>query len=203
MSGNRTAVKSNIEVIFDNASNLQHRLMPNHEKLSDVVKEIRRAGKTIVLTQGVFDLIHEGHARYLEKAKSHGDVLIVGVDSDELTRKRKGDNRPVVPEDERLEMLVHLRHVDIVVKREANHDIGELIRVVQPDVLITSYSTKDFTEKMAKEYSKYCKQVITLVPQGVNSTTARIRKLTIEGAESLAIEINKLTKEFVDKIRNA
>jgi rfaE bifunctional protein nucleotidyltransferase chain/domain len=204
MSGEkRVSNRSSVNQILDNVSNFPHRYQPDFKSLIQLVSDLRKKNKKIVLTQGVYDLIHEGHARYLEMAKSYGDVLIVGVDSDELTRKRKGDNRPVVPEDERIEMLVHLRHVDIVVKREAHHDIGDLIKAVKPDVLVTSFSTKDFTEQMAKEYGAYCKQIITLEPQGENSTTARIRKLTIEGAEGLATEINKLTKEFVDKIRNA
>lgn len=173
------------------------------EHLLVYLKEVRKKGKTIVLTQGVFDLIHEGHARYLEMAKSYGDILVVGVDSDKLTKARKGPTRPVVPESERIEMLTHLRHVDVVIKRDLDADIGELIRLVRPDVLITSSSTKDFTKKMAQEYGDYCNQIITLPPQGVSSTTARVRQLTIEGAENLAKEINTLTDEFIDKIRNA
>lgn len=190
------------KIISIQGTNVKKRHKRNFDELLKYVNSVRKHGGTIVLTQGVFDLIHEGHARYLEMAKSKGDVLIVGVDSDELTRQRKGKNRPVVPERERIEMLAHLRHVDAIVKREIHHDIGDLIRLVKPDVLITSLSTQDFTQEMAKEYGEYCKEIITLPPQGISSTTARVRQLTIEGAENLATEISNLTTRFIEKIRN-
>src|SRR5581483_4103234 len=98
---------------------LTDRFLPSHTALARTVEDLKQQGHKIVLTQGVYDLIHEGHARYLQAAKAHGDVLIVGVDSDELTRLRKGPNRPIVPEQERINMLLHLRHVDIVTVREA------------------------------------------------------------------------------------
>ena len=195
--------KAVTSTVVYNGTNLQNRHKPTFESLKAYVDDARKHGYRIVLTQGVFDLIHEGHARYLEMAKSMGDILIVGVDSDELTKLRKGNSRPIVPEAERIEMHAHLRHVDVIVKREAHHDIGDLIRLVEPDVLVTSLSTKDFTENMAKEYGDYCKEIITLPPQGITSTSARIRQLTIEGAESLAEKISALTAEFLENIRNA
>lgn len=183
--------------------------MRDFDSLDLIVKKLRGQELRVVLTQGVFDLIHEGHAKYLEMAKSYGDVLIVGVDSDELTRVRKGDGRPIVPQKERIEMLVHLRHVDIVVVREAHHDPGDLIRLVKPDVLVVSTSTKDFSsdlklnKKMREEYEGVCGDIVILPPQGTAHTSARIRQLTIEGAEKLATEINQLTREFINKIRKS
>lgn len=173
------------------------------EEVVEIANAHKKAGRKVVLTQGVYDLIHEGHARYLEMAKSYGDVLIVGADSDELTRQRKGPNRPIVPERDRAEMLMHLKHVDFVVLREVHHDIGDLIRMVKPDVLVTSSSTKDFNQKMKLEYEDYCKEIITLPPQATTSTSARIRDLTIEGAEQLAEEVNSITENFIKKIRSS
>lgn len=178
------------------------------KSLDEVVKlvnEFKKAGKKVVLTQGVYDLIHEGHARYLEMARSYGDVLVVGVDSDALTKQRKGPKRPIVPEGERVEMLMHLRHVDVVVVREVEHHIDDLIFQTQPDVLVTSLSTKDFNDskKMKKKYKDYVGTVVTLPPQAITSTTARIRLLTIDGAEQLADQINVLIKDFISKIRNS
>ncbi len=186
---------------FNKATKGRH--VEDMKKLEEAVKALRAIGAKIVLTQGVYDLIHEGHARYLEMAKSFGDTLIVGVDSDELTRERKGPNRPIVPERERIEMLSHLRHVDLVVVRQSNEDIGALIRTVKPDVLITSRSTRDFTNSMKKEYKDYCGRIITLPPQATTSTSARIRDLTIEGAEQLASQVNDLTSKFIKKIRQS
>ncbi len=190
-----------VKKILGPETHLKERFIPDFSTLSKILADLRKQGKKIVLTQGVYDLIHEGHALYLEKAKAYGDVLVVGVDSDELTRARKGPNRPIVPESERVKMLVHLRHVDIVTIRELKHDLGDLIRLVKPDVLITSFSTADFTTEMKKMYKDYCKKIVTLAPQATTSTTARIRNLTIEGAEELAKEVLKLTNGFLKKIR--
>jgi D-beta-D-heptose 7-phosphate kinase/D-beta-D-heptose 1-phosphate adenosyltransferase len=181
----------------------KERFIPDLKTLGRVVKDLKKRHKKIVLTQGVWDLIHEGHATYLEQAKAHGDILIVGVDSDELTKLRKGPSRPIVPQSERVTMLMHLRHVDIVTIREAHHGIGDLIHVVQPDILITSFSTKDFTDQMKKDYEGICKQIITLPPQATTSTSARIRNLTMSGAEELAEEINGAIKKFIKKIKNS
>jgi bifunctional ADP-heptose synthase (sugar kinase/adenylyltransferase) len=99
-------------------------------------------------------------------------------------------------------MLIHLRHVDVVTLREARHDIGELIRLVRPDVLITSTSTEDFKKDLGQgTYDEYCGTIVVLPPQAATSTTARIRNLTIEGAETLAREIQKLTENFISDIR--
>lgn len=189
------------EKILAPETNFDHRFIKDQSVLKKLVEAFKKQGKKIVLTQGVWDLIHEGHALYLEVARNYGDVLIVGVDSDELTRARKGPNRPIVPETERVKMLVHLRHVDIVTIREAHHDIGDLIRLVKPDVLVTSSSTTDFDTKMKREYKDDCGEIITMPPQATTSTTARIRNLTIEGAEELASEVVKLTQDFLDKIK--
>ncbi|HUY69824.1 MAG TPA: adenylyltransferase/cytidyltransferase family protein [Candidatus Tyrphobacter sp.] len=190
--------------ILESKTNFSDRFVPDHAELDKLVKEFKKWGVKIVLTQGVYDLIHEGHALYLEAAKSHGDILIVGVDSDELTKLRKGPSRPIVPQNERVKMLVHLRHVDIVTIRDAKSDIGELIRLIKPDVLITSSSTKDFKKDLGSgKYNKYCGKIVVLPPQATISTTARIRNLAIEGAETLAKEIQKLTQDFLDNIRKS
>jgi D-beta-D-heptose 7-phosphate kinase/D-beta-D-heptose 1-phosphate adenosyltransferase len=179
------------------------KFIQDYKVLKKVVQELKEQGKRIVLTQGVYDLIHEGHALYLAKARSYGDVLFVGVDSDLLTKKRKGPSRPIVPEKERLNMLLHLRHVDIVTLREIKHGLGGLIQLINPDVLIVSSSTKDFPKKDVAMYKKHAKEIIMLPPQATTSSTARIRTLTIEGAENLAREINKLTQDFLEKIKNS
>ena len=75
---------------------------------------LRDLGQTVVLTSGSFDILHEGHSLYLEAAREAGDFLIVGVDSDEKVRARKGPSRPAVPEEERLRMVTHQRGVGLV-----------------------------------------------------------------------------------------
>ncbi len=188
-----------IKEILSGKTEFESRFVKDFDQLDSLVKMLKKMGYRIVLTQGVYDLLHEGHAKYLENAKSHGDILIVGIDSDELTKQRKGPTRPIVPQEERVKMLAHLRHVDIIVLRETKHEIGDLIRLVKPDVLVVSSSTTDFPKEMAMEYEKNCGQIIMLPPQSTTTTSARIRTLFIEGAEKLASEINKLTKDFLEK----
>ena len=95
----------------------------------------RAAGRRVVFTNGVFDLLHPGHIRYLAQARALGDLLIVGVNSDRSVRANKGPNRPITPEAERAEILAALSCVDgvVVFEEETPH---EIIAAIQPDVLV-------------------------------------------------------------------
>ena len=93
----------------------------------ELVAELRRSGKTVVFTNGVFDLLHPGHVRYLETARSLGDALIVGVNADASVRRNKGPSRPVTPEGERAEVLAALASVDAVVIFAGGHP-REIVR---------------------------------------------------------------------------
>jgi D-glycero-beta-D-manno-heptose 1-phosphate adenylyltransferase len=174
---------------------MTERYYEDFNELKGVLDVLRTEGKKIVLTQGVYDLIHVGHAQYLERARSYGDVLVVGVDSDALTRKRKGEGRPIVPQHERVSMLLHLRHVDIVALRDVDQELETLIRTIKPDVYIASESTKDFT--VDEELAACCGEVHTLPPQATTSTTARVRQVSMIGAEELAEELSKHIPEVV------
>jgi rfaE bifunctional protein nucleotidyltransferase chain/domain len=98
-------------------------------------EEIGRQGKRVVFTNGVFDILHPGHVRYLATARSHGDALIVAVNSDRSVRAIKGPERPVNPEAERAEVVAALACVDaaVVFDEDTPHDI---IAAIQPDVLV-------------------------------------------------------------------
>lgn len=176
------------------------RYYEDFDALRSHLKTLRAEGKRIVLTQGVYDMLHIGHAQYLEKAKSFADVLVVGVDSDALTRKRKGDGRPVVPQEERIKMLLHLRHVDIVVLRDVDKELEALIMTVQPEVYIASESTKDFTVDDA--LAIHCGEVHVLPPQATTSTTARVRQVSMLGADELAKELASAIPEIVKTALN-
>ena len=100
-----------------------------------VVERIRATGKTVVFTNGVFDLLHVGHLRYLQQARALGDALIVGLNSDRSVRANKGAGRPITPEAERAEILSALACVDgvVVFDEDTPH---EIIDALQPDVLV-------------------------------------------------------------------
>src|SRR6187455_1090918 len=103
--------------------------------LETFVRDARAAGRRIVFTNGVFDILHPGHLRYLQAARRHGDVLIVGLNSDASVRRYKGPSRPVNSEDERGEVLEALTCVDAVSVFDEDTP-AEIIRRVQPDVLV-------------------------------------------------------------------
>src|ERR1700678_783347 len=86
----------------------------SREGLHDILDEHRRAGRKIVFANGVFDLLHVGHVRYLKQARALGDALVIAVNSDESVRGLKGPKRPIVCEAERMELLDELRCVDYV-----------------------------------------------------------------------------------------
>ena len=164
--------------IFGDKTSLEHRYMPDHNKLKESVELWKRLGLKIVLTSGTFDLFHIGHAQYLEKAKELGDVLIVGVDSDARVKKRKGPDRPIVPEDERVLILSHVRHVDVITLKNLEDGSNHLIKLVQPDVLVVSEST-NHDGKEVDEKSEFCGEIVVLEPQAKTSTSAKLRLIQI------------------------
>lgn len=103
--------------------------------LKEKVQALKRAGKKIVFTNGCFDFLHVGHVRYLKAARAQGDVLVVGLNSDGSVRQIKGPGRPIVPEDERAEVLASLACVDFVTVFD-EPDPAMIIGILMPDVLV-------------------------------------------------------------------
>lgn len=183
------------EKILDTDALLKGRFIPDYRQLKSAIDHCKGLGLKVVLTQGTWDLVHIGHARYFREAKKHGDLLVVGVDSDEKVRDRKGPDRPIVPEDERIEMITHMRHVDIVVLKELNHSKWFLIKIVRPDVLIATKET--YAKQQIKDLKKYCGEVVVLESQATTSTSAKIRRLQISTAKKLE---DKLTPRILKAI---
>jgi rfaE bifunctional protein nucleotidyltransferase chain/domain len=107
----------------------------HREGLAQELKTLKNQGKRIVFTNGCFDLLHVGHVRYLSAAKSEGDVLVVGLNSDRSVKEIKGPKRPVVPEEERAEVLAALAFVDFVTVFD-EPDPLLTIQMLMPDVLV-------------------------------------------------------------------
>lgn len=105
--------------------------------LSDLLQDLqkKRAGRKVVFTNGCFDILHVGHVRYLQEARSLGDLLIVGINSDASVKKLKGESRPVQNESDRAEILAGLACVDYVVIFEQETPLT-LIQEIQPDILV-------------------------------------------------------------------
>lgn len=112
--------------------------MPNiipFNHLQTLGQTLRADGKTVVFTNGHFDLLHVGHLRYLKAAAELGDVLVVGVNDDRVTRERKGDGRPILPEGERAELVAGLRCVDFaVIFHEPTAE--RAVELLKPDIYV-------------------------------------------------------------------
>ena len=143
-------------------------------------------------------MIHSGHARYFEAARKRGDILFVGVDSDEKVRDRKGPDRPVVPEDERMEMLSHIREVDVIVLKGLKQPKWALIKLIKPDVLIATKQT--YSKEQLDELKKYCGEIVVLEPMATTSTSAKIRKLQLGLATKLEQTLTPKLLETLEKI---
>jgi rfaE bifunctional protein nucleotidyltransferase chain/domain len=139
----------------------------------------KRAGKAVVFTNGCFDLLHPGHIRLLEEAQSLGDVLVVAVNSDASVRGNKGPSRPILPEDERAELLAELEAVDyVVIFDEATP--RELIEAVRPDVLVKGADWGANGIVGREEVEGAGGKVVSIPLEAGHSTTeiiARIKKL--------------------------
>ena len=187
-----------ITAIISSARHFNERFIPDFNELKETVERLRNEGKKIILISSVYDLIHIGHARFLELGKSNGDVLVVGVDSDELTKQRKGPSRPLVPEDERIEMLSHLRHVDISTLYKPGQDNFECIEMIRPDKIVISETTKDIKPEMLAQIEKYNIEKILLPSQAKVSTTERYRQITMDGGNELAEKVISVIQEYLN-----
>lgn len=103
--------------------------------LAALLRERQAAGQTVIFTNGCFDLLHLGHVRYLQEARALGDLLVVGLNSDDSARALKGPNRPLVPQDERAELLAALACVDYVTIFEELTAVA-LVETLRPDVYV-------------------------------------------------------------------
>lgn len=175
------------------------RVFKDRSELIKTVEALRHLNARIVLTSGTFDIAHIGHFKYLENAKSHGDILIVGVDSDEKVRERKGPDRPVVPEEERVAMLAYLRSVDFITVKQRDDPKWDLIKTIRPDTLIITEETYD--EETREKLAEFCGEVICLEPQATTSTSARIRKMQVGARQQVVEPISELLKSHAERRR--
>ncbi len=166
-----------IEEVIEYESSLHKSSSDEHikdcEQIKELCKDLRSRGKKIIFTNGCFDILHLGHVQYLEKAKAEGDVLIVGLNSDESVRRLKGEGRPVNGEYDRAYLLAALEVVDHVVLFEEDTPY-ELIKAVQPDVLVkgADYEGK---EVVGSDIAKEVKLIDFVEGRSTTSTIEKIR----------------------------
>ena len=153
------------------------------EAAREVLGRWRAEGRCVVFTNGVFDLLHRGHAEYLEEARALGDRLVVGIDGDASVRRLKGPSRPLVPAEERAELVGALAAVDLTIVFE--EDTPEsLVRAVRPQVLVKG---GDWTPDriVGREFVESCGGRVLSIPLREGLSTTRIVERIVAGKSAL------------------
>lgn len=151
-------------------------MIVTREELFDICESLRKDDKEIVFTNGCFDVIHSGHVIYLHDAKSYGDVLVVGLNSDDSVRRLKGVNRPLNGENDRAVVLDSLKPVDYVCIF-AEDTPYELISVIKPDVLVKGGDYSRDTIVGADIVEQHGGKVVVVPLLEGRSTTSIIEKM--------------------------
>jgi rfaE bifunctional protein nucleotidyltransferase chain/domain len=179
--------------------NFEDRLIPSLEEMTRTVTHLKGLGYRVVLTSGSFDLIHLGHVKYLARAKQLGDVLAVGVDSDAKIQRRKGPDRPMVPEGERLEMLAYQRPVDLIFLKQDGEARWALIKAVEPDVLVLT-ADHSYSEDDLRALDEICGQIEVIERQASVTTSERIRQMYMNLGERLGPKLAEVLPGLIDSI---
>jgi len=144
------------------------------EKFIEILEILRKSEKKIVFTNGCFDILHMGHVKYLEKAKKLGDILVVGVNSDDSVKRLKGKNRPINPLNDRCCVIASLKSVDFVIPFEEDTPI-ELITAIVPDILVKGGDYKD-KKVVGEEIAKELVLIDFIEGRSTSNTITKIQK---------------------------
>ena len=173
--GSATATLNEIieyESSLNQSSSDQH--IKTWPEIFSIVSKLKKIDKKIIFTNGCFDILHIGHIKYLEKAKSFGDILILGLNSDNSIRRLKGENRPINNQTERAYILASLEVVDYVVLFSEDTPF-DLIKLIKPDVLVKGgdYAGKDV---VGRDIVKELKLVEFIDGKSSTKTIERMQK---------------------------
>lgn len=153
-----------------------NKIVPDYNELVRMVEAHRTLGATMVLTIGSWDMLHIGHLRYLNKAREHGDVLVVGVDSDEAIKRYKGEDRPIIPETERMEMLSYQDCVTYVTLVDDVGFKGEwyygLLKMLRPNIFVAVEDS--YPEEQKEMIKKFCGELVVLPRQAEDTSSSEI-----------------------------
>jgi len=170
--GSAVATISEIEEIRNKIDNNVDYKIVDFEKIEQIIKDLKIQNKKIIFTNGCFDILHIGHVKYLQKAKALGDILIVGVNSNNSVKRLKGEDRPINDEFDRAYLLASLEVVDYVVIFDEDTPY-ELIKIIRPDILVKG---KDYEDKEIVG-SDIAKEVILIDFIKGKSTTKIIERI--------------------------
>ena len=176
--GKLGSATATFEEIEEYKSSLHKSSIESHiktfEQIEQTVNRLKEKGSKIVFTNGCFDILHKGHVSYLDIAKSYGDVLILGLNSDDSVKRLKGETRPINNQEDRGYILAALESVDYVVNFSQDTPY-ELIKIIQPDVLVkgADYINK---EVVGSDIAKEVKLVQFLDGKSTSNTIKKIQK---------------------------
>lgn len=173
--------------------------MGSLEEMTRKVDHLKGLDQRVVLTSGSFDLIHLGHLKYLERAKECGDVLVVGVDCDAKIRRRKGPDRPMVPESERVEMLAYQRPVDYIYLKRDDEPKWALIRAMRPMTLVLT-EHHSYSEAEQSALLEICGEIKVVERQASVTTSERIRQMYLHMGERLGPKLAEVLPGLIDTI---
>jgi rfaE bifunctional protein nucleotidyltransferase chain/domain len=173
---------------------MKAKIITDYIQLKKYIDAHKVLEQKVVCTIGSWDMLHIGHLRYLINAKMHGDILIIGADSDTAIKRYKNEFRPIIPEAERMEMLSYQDCVDYVtliddVDKNGKWDY-ELIKTIRPDVFVCI--NESYPEDQQKDINQYVKELIELPRQAEKTSTSDIIEKTFKSHLS---QINELIKK--------
>ncbi len=162
---------------------INRKIILDYNKMAEIVQAHRVLGHRIVCTIGSWDMLHIGHMRYLNRAKEAGDILLIGADSDRgIKLYKKSDLRPIIPQDERMEMLAYQDCVDYVTLIDDVDEKGGwlygLLKVAKPDVFVAV--TDSYPPAQIKDIKKMVKEVILLPRQAEKTSSTNIIEKTVK-----------------------
>lgn len=180
------------------------RLIRTLDELAFIVPAVRLMGILVGLTSGSFDLGHIGHTRYTRKGWQRVNdgqpvgLMFVAVEEDDKISRRKGPNRPVIPFEERVELMASTRWADILITKKDDYPQWAVIKTICPDILLAVEET--YTPAQVTELGKYCGEVYIVPRQAENSTSAQMRKIQIGGADQLIKLANPLVEASISQV---
>lgn len=174
---------------------LKNRIILDYNELKNIIDAHKVIGHRIICTIGSWDMLHIGHLRYLIKAKEYGDILVVGADSDRgIKIYKKSDLRPIIPQEERMEMLLYQECIDYVTLVDDIDQEGkwqyELAKILQPHTFVTTIDS--YPEEQLNAIRQYTSEVVVLSRQAEKTSTSQIIENTAKKhIEKMLFEITQ------------
>ncbi len=151
------------------------------DELRNIISNLKKEGKKVVFTNGCFDLLHVGHIKYLQKAKTYGDILVVAINSDESIKAIKGDTRPLMPQEDRAYILSALSCIDYVLIFEEPDPVRVISELI-PDVLIKG-GDYQVNEIKGREIVTSVGGKVLTIPEVKGKSTTNLIQTIIEKVE--------------------